>query len=308
MVEESSLKAEIKEIEDFIKNNENNPIDDINRILEILTNYKNDSMSINKSNPYYGVIKEMILLEPKKKYQVLFNVFNNLIINKELPILITDNLIELIARQIDIISNAKSINLLLTNNNAKLLGQIYYNTNIDHIDIYSEEIKYKNIFKKLYNIGEINNVEFIEKNIINTKQQRKYDLILSPVLFKSKKVNFNNEKVDIKEAVIEEILNRLKNDGYLFSIVKDGILNNKQFEGLREKLLDKFDLLSIIEFPKTISYENRAVNTSLLIIRNNEEQNEKVFLALLEKDSKEETNNLIEKFNSYYCGVVKWNH
>ncbi len=305
MVEESSLKAEIKEIEDFIKNNENNPIDDINRILEILTNYKNDSMSINKSNPYYGVIKEMILLEPKKKYQVLFNVFNNLIINKELPILITDNLIELIARQIDIISNAKSINLLLTNNNAKLLGQIYYNTNIDHIDIYSEEIKYKNIFKKLYNIGEINNVEFIEKNIINTKQQRKYDLILSPVLFKSKKVNFNNEKVDIKEAVIEEILNRLKNDGYLFSIVKDGILNNKQFEGLREKLLDKFDLLSIIEFPKTISYENRAVNTSLLIIRNNEEQNEKVFLALLEKDSKEETNNLIEKFNSYYCGVVK---
>src|SRR6056297_1629388 len=157
MVEESSLKAEIKEIEDFIKNNENNPIDDINRILEILTNYKNDSMSINKSNPYCGVIKEMILLEPKKKYQVLFNVFNNLIINKELPILITDNLIELIARQIDIISNAKSINLLLTNNNAKLLGQIYYNTNIDHIDIYSEEIKYKNIFKKLYNIGEINN-------------------------------------------------------------------------------------------------------------------------------------------------------
>jgi len=305
MVEESSLKAEIKEIEDFIKNNENNPIDDINRILEILTNYKNDSMSINKSNPYYGVIKEMILLEPKKKYQVLFNVFNNLIINKELPILITDNLIELIARQIDIISNAKSINLLLTNNNAKLLGQIYYNTNIDHIDIYSEEIKYKNIFKKLYNIGEINNVEFIEKNIINTKQQRKYDLILSPVLFKSKKVNFNNEKVDIKEAVIEEILNRLKNDGYLFSIVKDGILNNKQFEGLREKLLDKFDLLSIIEFPKTILYKNRAVNTSLLIIKNSKEKNDKVFLAHLEKDTQAEKNNLLNKFNSYFKDVVE---
>jgi hypothetical protein len=305
MVEKSSLRAEIKEIEDFLKNSDNNPIDDINRILEILIDYKNDSMSINKSNPYYVVIKEMILLESKEKFQVLFNVFNNFINKKELPILISDNLIELITKQIDITCNEKSINLLLTNNNAQLLGQIYYNINIDHIDIYSAEIKYKNIFKKLYKIGEINNVDFIEKNIINTKQQRNYDLILSPVLFKSEKVNFNNEKVDIKEAVIEEILDRLKSNGYVFGIVKDGILNNKQFEGLREKLLDKFDLLSIIEFPKTILYENRAVNTSLLIIKNSEEQNEKVFLAQLEKDSKEETNNLIEKFTSYYRGVVK---
>lgn len=305
MVEEISLNYEISIVQDFINKSNNEPIDDINKIIDILINYQNDSMNIDKSNPYYDVIKEMILLEPREKFQVLLKVFSNNVNKKEYPTLIPKNLIELIAEQLDIVSKEKPLDIMLTYNDAELLGQIHYDMNIDHIDIFSDKIIYKNIYEKLYKIGKIGNVNFIEENILNTEQQQKYDLILSPILFKSKKIDFNNKKVDIKEAVLEKTLNRLKDNGYLFSIVKDGVLNNKQFEDLRTKILNKFNLLSIIELPKTILYENRAVNTSLLIINNSEAKIEEIFLAQLEKDTLAEKKDLMEKFNSYFSEVVK---
>lgn len=305
MVEKNSLNSEINKVQEFISRTDNEAIDDIRNILDILINYEYDSMNINKSNSYYEVIKEMILLEPKEKFHVLLHTFTNIIPKKEPTISIPKKLIKLIAEQLEIISNENTINLLLTNNNAELIDRIYYDMNIDNIDIYSDKIIYENIYKKLYKIGEIDNVNFSKKNIINTEQQRDYDLIFSPVLFKSKKVNFNNKNLDIKEAVLQKNLNNLKNNGYLFSIVKDGILNNKQFEGLRSMILNKFQLLSIIDLPKSILYENRAVNTSLLIIKNSEEKIDKVFLAQLEEDTKVEKNDLMDKFNSYFREVVK---
>ena len=305
MVEKTSIIDEINIIQEFINKSNNKPIDEVQKILEILINYQNNTMNINKSNPYYEVIKEMILLGPKEKFQVLSKVINNNINKKELPIFIPENILEMIAEQLDIIKEEKNLNILLTNNEPELLERIYYNMNIDQIDIYSDKISNKNIYENLYKVGEIGEVNFVEENIVNTDLERKYDLIFSPILFNSKKVDFNNKKVDIKEAALQATLQRLKDDGYIFNVVKDGVLNNKQFEDLRERILDNFDLLSIIEFPKTILYKNRAVNTSLLIIKNSKEKNDKVFLAHLEKDTQAEKNNLLNKFNSYFKDVVE---
>ncbi|MCF8000871.1 MAG: N-6 DNA methylase [Halanaerobiales bacterium] len=305
MVEKTSIIDEINIVQEYINNSGNDSIDDVKNILEILINYQNNTMNINKSNPYYEVIKEMILLGPKEKFQVLSKVINNNINKKELPIFIPENILEMIAEQLDIIKEEKNLNILLTNNEPELLERIYYNMNIDQIDIYSDKISNKNIYENLYKVGEIGEVNFVEENIVNTDLERKYDLIFSPILFNSKKVDFNNKKVDIKEAALQATLQRLKDDGYIFGVVKDGVLNNKQFEDLRERILDNFDLLSIIEFPKTILYKNRAVNTSLLIIKNSKEKNDKVFLAHLEKDTQAEKNNLLNKFNSYFKDVVE---
>lgn len=125
-------------------------------------------------------------------------------------------------------------------------------------------IKYHNIDHNSYNGS------FFSNNYLS----KKYDLIISipPVGAKTNanleySVNLNKKNIeDLSSLYFKRSYDLLKENGFLYIIVSDGLLFNQSSQILREFVKDKFEVYSIVSLSNNVFYKSN-VKTSLLILK-----------------------------------------
>ena len=191
---------------------------------------------------------------------------------------------------------------------------------IDFIDISEEVTKLLKINLNLRGFNENRYNIFTKNALIIEEQEKLYDFCLLNPPFGKKSITDNKsildnyylgkkkKKIELGKIFIERGLRSLKENGILIAIIPSGYLTNKNDNDLRKYIINNYKIIAIIELPEqTFKQSGTGVDTTLLIIENNNKDitNYDIFIEKLNKI--EELNNITDKLKyfSYKKNISK---
>ncbi|MCK8827824.1 SAM-dependent methyltransferase [Natroniella acetigena] len=250
-----------------------------NRLLDALLEQKQKN-AIGSDHPLYNELKELALLSPNEKLDLLREAERELedrksgffIFNQRLRELIIDNLKVLVGEE-----EPKILNLF---SGTGALAEALYNEFGG--DVVSQELNSSqfNIQRKIFELCNLD-IEVNNANSLTTKEANEYDLVASIPPLGGKKVKADDiylEKVDKKVisrldhngATLLKSLELAKEGGVVISVLTLGFLFSGRNRKVRETILEQAQVLAIIETPKNTFAPYSGVQGAIVILRKKE--------------------------------------
>lgn len=312
------LNNEIEIVHKYIYKTDD-PVNAFDGLLSFLLNQKDRLKKVDRNSVREDILntaKELVFLSSEEKFRVLTKAWE--VPGKSSNIVIPGKVNKLLSELLKVIDKPGKY-LLSSHFSYGLMDRLAFNFK----NSYNIIVKHENeleINNKLYALCGLDYVQAIKGfdklnpdvnvNLV-TYAANKIDIQRW-----ARKIKSTGDRVDLisKEYKIDSIeyidaqllksLLTLRDDGIMLSIVPNGVLTNRKYTVLRSILKQYFQLISIIELPKSGLFANVDLNASILIVKNSSVDPKEVFLAKFDGDDfKEEMDSLMGDLKEFIKGV-----
>jgi len=140
------------------------------------------------------------------------------------------------------------------------------------------------------------------------ERRKVFDLIfLTPFIHQKATERENKRETDEEEMY--QRFHELKENGTLFLTVPTDILSRKEYQKMRKRMKEKFELAgisvtAIINMPPSFVPHEDQVNTSILILQKTSQANEEIFIAEIPEsnDVVDAVRYMVEKYQAFLSG------
>ncbi len=290
-------------------------------LLKSLEKYK-QSGSLDKNDIFYETIKEIALWNKEEKADFISHALKELMGREVGSLKINENIVHMMINLLKPLETVELRNIVNLNSGfgdiVVPLASNFMECNIVSIEL-NEEWNY--IQRNILNFAYINNVKLKNEDILlNKNDDEQYDAAVYNSPFTSQRfrvedlemnylIDYRINRLGAEGAYLVKAIEMVKDQGYIISLLPIGILFSSLYKGIREFILDKAQVLSIIELPNRV-FENSGVSTVILVLRKKKENEinpKEVLVAnLKELDIRsDEFKKAIEEFQNKWSGYVE---